>query len=714
MTRLPSALALAVLLAFGLALAAAAIIVASERPWLGLALAASDGAAGDVIVANATGPAAHVAARSRLQSIAGKERDALTINARDLIEEPDALESYAAMHEFFDRQDRLAAMLEQGSVTVSVEALDGQIQRIVIQPQDRRPLSSYPFAFYLQLLVGFTGFAVGAWVWSLRRGELAPALLAAAGFGLLMSAFPAAIYSSREVALSGAEFWFLSKLNHAGAMIFGVALIGVFLQYPAKLVSSRLIVAPACIFTIWTIANVFELPHSPAIGVHLSAATAMAAIASLIGVQYHATRRDPVGRAALGWLGLSVVAGAGAFVLTIVAPRLVGLEPPISQGIAFLFFLLIYLGVALGVGRYRLFDLGEWAFRVWFYVGGIILLFGLDALLIFTVVDERMPAFALSLLAVALVYLPLRDLLKRLFWRDRIVDPRSRFDRIMAIALAPPDQQAVKWKTLLETLYRPLTITEVRGSNAPGVAGDGVALVVAATSVSPAFCLQHADHGGRLFSSRDEAAILELATMLEAAVESRVAHEKGVLEERTRLARDIHDNIGIQLLSVLHNSEPERMKALVRQALGDLRDVINHATDEGLSADGVISSLRGQIAETIEATGMRLDWSSEIADRRLDVGTASTIRAVLREAAHNAIRHSGATTLAVRIAEEDQSLLIQVRDNGRGMPDHPSPSGTGIINMRARVERLGGSIEALSAEPGTVVVARLPSLENAS
>lgn len=50
--------------------------------------------------------------------------------------------------------------------------------------------------------------------------------------------------------------------------------------------------------------------------------------------------------------------------MTIIAPNLVGLPPMLSQGVAFLFFLLIYVGVALGVARYRLFQLDEWAFRI--------------------------------------------------------------------------------------------------------------------------------------------------------------------------------------------------------------------------------------------------------------------------------------------------------------------------------------------------------------
>src|SRR5690606_4795362 len=115
----------------------------------------------------------------------------------------------------------------------------------------------------------------------------------------------------------------------------------------------------------------------------------------------------------LTWLGLAVIVGAGAFVATVILPAALGIGTLVSQGQAFLFFLTIYGGVALGVARYRLFQLDEWAFRILFYVAGVLFLLALDAALIATVIDERAPAFALSLAIVALTWLPLRDALAR-------------------------------------------------------------------------------------------------------------------------------------------------------------------------------------------------------------------------------------------------------------------------------------------------------------
>src|SRR5690606_32785612 len=119
-----------------------------------------------------------------------------------------------------------------------------------------------------------------------------------------------------------------------------------------------------------------------------------------------AVRHSPVERAALRWLGLSVVVGAGLFVAGVAMPLMLGAEPAVSQGISFAFFVIVYAGIALGIRRYRLFDLGDWSFRILYYVAGAVLLLALDTVLIWLLNVERAPALGVSLLIVAFLYLP--------------------------------------------------------------------------------------------------------------------------------------------------------------------------------------------------------------------------------------------------------------------------------------------------------------------
>lgn len=311
------------------------------------------------------------------------------------------LPTYAEFGEFLARQDRLAALLRSESVTLHL----GDGGEHALRPAPSRPLSSLPAAFWVQLFVGAASFVIGAWVWSLRRGDLATRLLAAVGASTLVFSFAAATYSTRELALDGGLFRALSALNHFGALSFGACMIALFLSYPRRLVAPRwLLLLPAIIFP-WWLADTLRLGFAGTpTGSHLPTSLEMLGILLAAGLQFWKTRGDARARAALRWFALSVAVGAGAFVFLVVAPNLFGAAPVLSQGYAFLFFLLVFVGVALGVARYRLFELETWAFRVLFYLGGVALLLALDSLLIFAAAMDRTPALGLSLAVVALLF----------------------------------------------------------------------------------------------------------------------------------------------------------------------------------------------------------------------------------------------------------------------------------------------------------------------
>src|SRR5690606_34078528 len=124
------------------------------------------------------------------------------------------------------------------------------------------------------------------------------------------------------------------------------------------------------LFLIWiatalvTSVNIGQLTGSQSIDIYTVMVVQFIAIGALIAVQLFLSHRNPVARAALGWFGLSILAGTSVFVFAIATPLLIGLEPQASQASAFAVILLIYAGLALGVARYRLFDLGTWAFRL--------------------------------------------------------------------------------------------------------------------------------------------------------------------------------------------------------------------------------------------------------------------------------------------------------------------------------------------------------------
>ena len=707
--RLTPNVLLSAAVALSVVLAAIMLGVAMEQRWLGLGVTPQtelDLAWIDRVDPN--GPSQAIAPSSVLVAITGRDGERIEIGPEDLIEEPDALASYEAMQAFFARQEVIAEALGMKPVVIETEHLSIP-RRDEVLPPSQRPATSLPPAFWMQIGVGLAGFWIGAWIWALRRGEWATRFLLLAGAGLMISAFPAAVYSTRELALPGRLFSVLSTFNHIGALTFGVGMIGLFLVYPRRLVSPNWLAFPAVILGAWQVVDILQLADGPGLGFHLAVVLAMLAIVVLVAIQFKVTRGHPRDRAALAWLGLAVVVGAGAFVATVIAPNVLGIGAFVSQGEAFLFFLLVYVGVALGVARYRLFQLDEWAFRILFYVVGVLLLLVLDAILIVTIVDERAPAFALSLLIVALAWLPLRDMLARLVLRRAEPSRGNLFRQVMDVALTPPgrDQQA-RWRALLEDAFRPLSIAP-GDAEAPVLIDDGLALAVPGPGNLPDYRLDYASGGRKLFSLRDADLAAELTAMLANALESREAYEKGVAEERERIARDIHDNIGVQLMGALHSRGLARKDMMIRETLTDLRDIINNASNPDLSFDEMLADLRSQISEHLFAAGVKMKWEVESAGPAiLPLAAAHTVRSVVREAVQNALKHGQPKSIRVTVRLDEDAIALTVADDGSGFDPSSVQTGNGLANMQARVTSLGGRFNVASGVEGTRIEARFP------
>jgi two-component system sensor histidine kinase DevS len=112
----------------------------------------------------------------------------------------------------------------------------------------------------------------------------------------------------------------------------------LFLIYPVRLVGCAGLLMVMAIFTLWAAVWPAWLLPDPALGAHLPIAVLLLLICAAAMAQIPATRGNRAARPALRRFGLSVTLGAGGCVVTIIAPKLLGLPHPMSQGHAFLFF----------------------------------------------------------------------------------------------------------------------------------------------------------------------------------------------------------------------------------------------------------------------------------------------------------------------------------------------------------------------------------------
>ncbi len=694
-------------MAYVLAAIALALAGALSMPWAGLQLQVED----DTVVV-ARSALAPIPAGATLQWVgpAPDARQGLQLEPQDLMEEPDMLPGYADMDRFFARQQQLAGYLRAPALALGWRDAAGQEHNAVVQPR-QRPLNDLPLLFWFQLAVSCIGCQIACGVWVLRPGDWGARMFGITGLSFPLFAMPAAWYGTRELALPGGVFAALSHLNHWGAMLFGAALVGLFLIHPRPLVRPRHLLWPFGLFGLWWLADVLRLVPSPDLGMRLVAVAEMALAAVLAVVQWRRTRGHPLERAALRWLSLSMLVGSGLFILLIITTAMLGWLPPMPQGYAFGFFLFIYIGIALGLRRHRLFELDAWAVRLLLWVGGALAVLGLDALLILALNWSPGAALGISLWVCGLLYFPARQWLWRRFVRSSAQQVQALMPDVVRIAFEPARAaREALWDDLLRRLYDPLVLAPDEDTAAlPGIDDAGLVLHVRACGAVGARELRYPGAGQRLFSTKDATLLAALCQLMDQAESGRTAHARGAREERRRIARDMHDDVGARLLMLIHRAESSEQAELARAAMNDLRTALDVLEAHETPLADAVADWRAEATARCEAAGVPLDWTAELDEAAAAHVLPSRHKAVLeralREALSNALRHARSTRVEIAIGTPRAGTLnLALRNDGVAVAPSAWVEGRGLRGMRQRMAEFGGTLRVQALADGRAEV----------
>jgi signal transduction histidine kinase len=141
--------------------------------------------------------------------------------------------------------------------------------------------------------------------------------------------------------------------------------------------------------------------------------------------------------------------------------------------------------------------------------------------------------------------------------------------------------------------------------------------------------------------------------------------------------------------------------------------VIRNAEGEPAGLDALIADLRAETADRVELAGLAFHWTT--GPMRSDPprrGAVQTLRAVVREAVSNALRHAGASSLTIEVSGDGEAIRLRIVDDGKGFTTGlacaPGSGGRGLGNMRDRVEALGGRFDLETGSKGTRIEAVLP------
>jgi signal transduction histidine kinase len=624
------------------------------------------------------------------------------------------------------------------------------------------------YAGYLiavELIFAITSFAVGVLVFWRRSDEPMALFLA-----LLLVTLAGAALARSPGAFAG-EPAIVQLVVSSVSFLGNTSLVVFFYLFPDGRCVPRWTLALTVAFVIGQVDEYF-FPSSflPDIPDPLNTAVVLGLLASIVYAQVYRYRRvsGPVERQQTKWvvfgITATVVGTQGADILL----------PPLSSqlfiGLAgYTVYSLSPLSIPLSIGiailRYHLFDIDIIINRTLVYgtlTASVVLLYvlvvgGLGAML------QVKGSLIVSLIATglaAVMFQPLRDRLQRgvnrLMYGERD-DPYAVLSRLGARLESTPAHDAVLpavAKTVKEALKLPYAEIQLKREDGvfesaaaagdPGANALRLPLVYGGETVGQLVLGPRAGEEG--FADAERRLLEDLAHQIGASAHAALMTDEALRlsadlqrsrerlveareEERRRLRRDLHDGLGPQLSSQaltidavrrLMRQDPDAaeellldLKADAQDAVTDIRRLVYGLRPPALDDLGLLGALRESAAQY---SPKGLSVSVEAPERLPPLSAAVEVAAyrIAQEALTNVVRHAEASTCTVSLAIDEASVLrLEVRDDGRGIPDQQENSsvrtGVGLTSMRERASELGGSflVEPLP-EGGTRVCARLP------
>ncbi len=219
-------------------------------------------------------------------------------------------------------------------------------------------------------------------------------------------------------------------------------------------------------------------------------------------------------------------------------------------------------------------------------------------------------------------------------------------------------------------------------------------------------------------------------------LEQKDLHQKeelvfAVSQERQRLARELHDSVlqvlyGINMIAhqnetnhSLHNiSVDDSLQAVAPMAhvslltetgINEVRALMYELRPDLLEIEGLVTALGKRVALLRECYKLNVE-AFLFGEPDLSIEGKHAFYCIAQEAFHNIVKHARATTVTLWLMQEEQSLVLIVRDDGRGFePKNAFPGHFGLQSMRERVALLNGTLSIVSARgQGTSLCVRLP------
>jgi two-component system sensor histidine kinase UhpB len=193
-------------------------------------------------------------------------------------------------------------------------------------------------------------------------------------------------------------------------------------------------------------------------------------------------------------------------------------------------------------------------------------------------------------------------------------------------------------------------------------------------------------------------------------------------EERARVARDLHDEVNQSLTGLLLRLEAARenappglaaelaeVRTVANRAMGELLTLARQLRPTALDDLGLSAALAGHVSDVERQSGIAARFEGAASLGHIPAEVQIVVYRVAQEALSNAVRHSGAERLRVRLARDGDEIELRIDDDGRGFTFDQASGGLGLAGMRERALLVGGDLRVTSRpSEGTSVRLRVP------
>ena len=674
--------------------------VSSDSPWLGTRFA---GVEGGLVVTqvNPQGPAVgRLKTGDRVTAISNISGESIQLKDLDMVEDPDTFSTLRERDIFLERQGQIFQILQQPEVELRLA--DGNA--VMIVPGKSRPLHSFPFLFWLPPLYGLIALLVGAFVWSIQQRSFPALCLLLSGFGAMVLLNSANISISRELALRADLFKTVLVSYHIGFDLLSLGMNALMWNYPKRAAKWSVVPLVAVVMAAFLVNEIFGLTELPGNTVLLQVPFYIAT--SLLGLvlQWLGHRKNPMDRAIIKYLSLVWLAISGTMMVVYFAPDSISWLPEISLRNSFHALLLVYLSFVPAVSRYRLFDIDRWWLKVWLWFFAGLAIVAMDLILVS--LANLAPAYALgiSVIVAAWLYFPLRQW----FWMKMFPHGKRNLEDYVPMLIGhfvrggEESELHGIWRRVLDDIFRPLSLeVSPEDVETARIVDGGAGLLVPCLFTDYSLALSYPDRGARLFNSDDSGLAQMLFNISHNAMTRQASYLKGMRDERKRIMRDLHDDVGGKLLTLVHLENAT--SRIASEALKRLREIIYSLdAEQNTTLNQSVAKWRLEALERCEPADIGFEWRWEepVDDIGLSSRQALNLTLILREALSNIFQHARAGKVVYTFRVENGRLSVQVVNDGVPREASSKKSGNGLRNMRVRAEELDGSF-GYRAESGS-------------